>query len=95
MASFLSQFFRAGDRVIRQGGDEFVVLLPATGADEAERIRARLHGALAQFNTGSATRLRFSTGVSVAADASDWSAAITRADERLYEAKRGAGALPV
>ncbi len=95
MASFLSQFFRAGDRVIRQGGDEFVVLLPATGADEAERVRARLNGALAQFNTGSATALRFSTGVSVAADASDWSAAITRADERLYEAKREAGALPV
>lgn len=44
IASFLSQFFRVGDRVIRQGGDEFVVLLPATGADEAERIRARLNG---------------------------------------------------
>lgn len=96
MAKFLTQFFRAGDRVIRQGGDEFVVLLPSTGADEAERIRARLGAALAQFNgTGGTRPLRFSTGVSVAADAGDWAAAITRADERLYDAKREAGVIPV
>ena len=95
MAAFLSQFFRAGDRVIRQGGDEFVVLLPSTGADEAERIRARLGAALAQLNADRGTPLRFSTGVSVAADAGDWTSALTRADQRLYEAKRQAGALPV
>lgn len=95
MAAFLTQFFRAGDRVIRQGGDEFLVLLPSTGAEEAERIRARLGGALDQFNGTSQTPLRFSTGVSVAADANDWAAAIKRADERLYEAKREAGAIPV
>ena len=94
MAAFLTQFFRAGDRVIRQGGDEFVVLLPMTGADEAERIRGRLPVALAQFNQGRAHAVRFSTGVSVAADASDWSGAIKRADERLYEAKRESGAVP-
>jgi diguanylate cyclase (GGDEF)-like protein/PAS domain S-box-containing protein len=95
MAAFLTQFFRAGDRVIRQGGDEFVVLLPSTGADEAERIRGRMWAALDQFNSTSAVPLRFSTGVSVAADAGDWAAAIKRADERLYEAKREAGAIPV
>ncbi len=94
MAAFLTQFFRAGDRVIRQGGDEFVVLLPMTSADEAERIRRRLPVALAQFNQGRAHAVRFSTGVSVAAEALDWSAAIKRADERLYEAKRESGAVP-
>lgn len=95
MAAFLTQFFRAGDRVIRQGGDEFVVLLPSTGAEEAERIRGRLWAALDQFNSTSAVPLRFSAGVSVAADAGDWGGAIKRADERLYEAKREAGAIPV
>ena len=95
MAVFLTQFFRAGDRVIRQGGDEFVVLLPATTAEEAERVRARLGAALAQFNAGSVCPLRFSTGVAVAADAGDWAAAIKRADERLYESKGQAGAIPV
>lgn len=95
MAAFLTQFFRAGDRVIRQGGDEFVVLLPATGVDEAERIRSRLPAALAQFNGTRTTALRFSTGVAVATDAGDWTAAVKRADERLYDRKREVGALPV
>lgn len=94
MAAFLTQFFRAGDRVIRQGGDEFLVLLPATGADEAESIRARMTGALAQFNAERRAPLRFSTGVAVAAAAGDWSGAVKRADERLYDAKRSAGAIP-
>lgn len=94
MASFLTRFVRAGDRVVRQGGDEFIVLLPATTADEAERIRGRLAGALAQFNAGRPQPLRFSTGVSVAADATDWAPALKRADDRLYEAKRDAGAVP-
>jgi diguanylate cyclase (GGDEF)-like protein/PAS domain S-box-containing protein len=90
MAAFLAQFFRAGDRVVRAGGDEFLVLLPATGAEEAERIRARLSGALAQFNTERNLALRFSTGVSVIADAADWAPGMKRADERLYDAKREA-----
>lgn len=94
MAAFLTHFVRAGDRVVRQGGDEFIVLLPSTTADEAERIRARLAGALAQFNGGRTLPLRFSTGVSVAADAADWAPALKRADDRLYEAKRDAGAVP-
>jgi len=34
----------------------------------------------------------FSTGVSVVAEASDWAAGMKRADERLYDAKREAGA---
>ncbi|MFN7978380.1 MAG: diguanylate cyclase [Vicinamibacterales bacterium] len=94
MAEFLTQFFRAGDRVVRQGGDEFIVLLPMTTADEAEGIRGRLPSALAQFNEDRTPALRFSVGVSVAADAADWAAAIKRADERLYDAKRDAGAVP-
>ena len=90
MAIFLAQFFRAGDRVVRVGGDEFLVLLPATGAEEAERIRTRLSGALAQFNAERNLVVRFSTGVSVIAEASDWAAGMKRADERLYDAKREA-----
>ncbi|MFN8644755.1 MAG: histidine kinase N-terminal 7TM domain-containing protein [Candidatus Binatia bacterium] len=93
MAEFLTHFFRAGDRVIRQGGDEFIVLLPLTTADEAERIRSRMAAALDHFNVGRPNPLRFSTGVSVAADAADWSGAINRADGRLYDAKRDAGAV--
>lgn len=78
--------------VVRVGGDQFLVLLPATGAEEAERIRARLTGALARFNTERSLALRFPTGVSVIAEASDWAAGMKRVDERLYDAKREASA---
>ena len=71
-------------------GDEFLVLLPATGAEEAERIPARLSGALAQFNAERNLVLRFSTGVSVITEANNWAAGMKRADERLYVAKREA-----
>lgn len=94
MARFLQQFFRAGDRVIRLGGDEFLVLLPDTDAEEAERIRARLPAALPPFNAEHGLNLRFSTGVSVIAGPADWAAGMTRADERLYDAKRDAVAAP-
>lgn len=78
--------------MVRVGGDQFLVLLPATGAEEAERIRARLTGALARFNTERSPALRFPTGVIVIAEASDWAAGMKRADERLYDAKREASA---
>ncbi|NLT53104.1 MAG: GGDEF domain-containing protein [Actinomycetales bacterium] len=43
----LSGQLRAGDRLLRYGGDEFVVLLPATGDQEARRVAARMSQAVA------------------------------------------------
>ncbi|MFN8092964.1 MAG: diguanylate cyclase [Vicinamibacteria bacterium] len=92
MAAFLTRFFRAGDRVFRMGGDEFLVLLPATSADEADRVLERLPDALARFDAAAARALRFSSGAAVAVDAATWATALALADERLYEAKRSRGA---
>ncbi|MBO1750517.1 GGDEF domain-containing protein [Actinotalea sp. BY-33] len=70
---------RAGDVLGRWGGDEFAVLLPATGEEEARRVVARLAGA--------DQRCSWSAGVAAgAADSLDeW---ISRADDALYRAKR-------
>lgn len=86
-AQFLKQFFRAGDRVFRLGGDEFLVLLPTTSAAEAERIRQRMDDALRRHNECAAHALRFSTGVAVAEDPASWDASLALADQRLYDAK--------
>ncbi len=42
IASRLAAAVRPGDTVVRLGGDEFALLLPSTGADEAEQTARRL-----------------------------------------------------
>jgi diguanylate cyclase (GGDEF)-like protein len=70
---------RAGDILARHGGDEFVLLLPATSEREAEVVLTRLHGA--------AELVGWSIGISEWRRGEELSAVLARADTRLYEAK--------
>jgi diguanylate cyclase (GGDEF)-like protein len=88
MAVFLRQFFRAGDRIFRVGGDEFSVLLPSTDATEAEAICTRLGIGLKTFNAKRAMPLQFSAGWAVIERGEMWEGGIRQADERLYSDKR-------
>ena len=47
VAHALGGALRAGDTLVRHGGDEFCVIAPETGAREADSLGARLHVALA------------------------------------------------
>jgi diguanylate cyclase (GGDEF)-like protein/PAS domain S-box-containing protein len=87
MARFLQQFFRAGDRICRTGGDEFVVLLPRTSEDEAATITLRLRHVLEGFNMGRDLRLVFSLGHATVAAPEGWDDAVRLADTRLYADK--------
>jgi diguanylate cyclase (GGDEF)-like protein len=91
-AAVLQNAVRAVDRVGRFGGEEFVVLLPATGlaqaAEMAEALRARL-AELGVPREGEALALSASFGVA------EWkgpdeepSRLLMRADKALYRAKR-------
>ena len=51
-AEILTQECRKGDLIARIGGDEFVILLPRTGTEEAERVIKRIKRALAAEQLG-------------------------------------------
>lgn len=72
---------RPRDAVFRYGGDEFLLLLPATSEDDALALMARLH------RTSAAS---WSYGVGLVDAADDLDAAVGRADRRMYLHKAGA-----
>jgi len=90
VAASLKANTRYGDLIARYGGDEFVLLLPDTGEEEARRIAARLYDGVAALRwTTPHAVLRASTsiGIATADAASDVAACVEAADKRLYRAK--------
>lgn len=92
VAQRISKDLRADDRVGRIGGEEFLVVLPATALADAERTAERLRGIVESARLdGAAEDARFSASFGVveltAAD-SDSESLLKRADDALYRAKR-------
>jgi diguanylate cyclase (GGDEF)-like protein len=88
----LEQCIRAGDTIIRMGGDEFAIVQPGIkGAEQAERLAERLVQAGAEpFQIdGHSLTIGISVGCAVfPRDASTVSGLVEKADLALYEAKR-------
>ena len=94
VAAVLREELRETDFGARYGGDEFVILLPHTGAEEgrifAERACARLHETVLELG-GRHVPLGASFGVACASggEEEDGAEALVRAaDDALYAAKR-------
>lgn len=90
-ADLLLSHMRAGHWVGRMGGEEFVVILPRTGAAEARRIGERFQALLRATHLPVSETLDLqvtaSIGVATRRPAEGLSALIARADEELYRAK--------
>jgi diguanylate cyclase (GGDEF)-like protein len=95
VASVLVNESRAGDRVYRYGGEEFVVLLPGSNLDGAamalERFRCRVENERIPHDKSAFGVLTISGGVApvVAAGEHGSDETIGAADRALYEAKSG------
>jgi diguanylate cyclase len=82
---------RITDQVARLGGEEFLIMMPNTGRDEAARIITRLQRALTKkyfLDQNEQVLITFSAGVAERMPGEAQDAAIARADAAMYEAKR-------
>jgi diguanylate cyclase len=91
LAAVVSKTLRPTDLVARYGGEEFVVLLPQTPVDEGQRILTRLQRSLSGglfMHENKQVFVTFSAGVTPYRPGETIEAALERADQALYEAKR-------
>ena len=92
VADAMARVLREGDLLGRLGGEEFTVLLPDTGIEEAGRIARELHAAVARIAfvaDGRPVPLRVSVGVSAREKPEhELELLLKRADQAMYEAKR-------
>jgi len=92
IAEVCEQSLRPTDVIGRFGGEEFVVALPQTKADEAKIVAERLKqnvAALPLTDEMQDLRLTVTIGIAVAKSGDDdLDALITRADNMLYQGKR-------
>lgn len=81
---------RASGTVGRVGGEEFMLLLPACGSDQAEHIIEQLHVQVRQARplpTQADCSYTFSAGIAHARAGESLEAVFRRADHALYQAK--------
>ena len=89
LAEIMRENARKIDVLCRSGGEEFLILLPDTTLDVARQVAERLRQHVAQYEIKDVGHITLSLGVAHCSSGSaDLNAAIKRADEALYQAKR-------
>jgi len=91
LAGVLRQTVRPSDAVARFGGEEFVLLLPATDQEEAVQVMTRVQRTLTRkffLHNNERVLITFSAGVAVRQPGEERDALIARADAAMYQAKQ-------
>lgn len=86
-AERLREAVRTSDLACRVGGDEFGVILPEAGLDDARLLVARIQQAVTAQPISRAGRVRVSAGAAELQPNDDASSLFERADRALYDSK--------
>ncbi len=82
---------RSMDTAYRYGGEEFAIILPETGIDEAcvvgTRIKENINDLIFEPEPGKKRSIKISIGATEIVDGEDYTAFIKRADKALYKSK--------
>lgn len=90
-AAVFRKRLREADAVARWGGEEFLIMLPGTGAERAGRIAEELRAAIAEQLTtfcGRRVELSMTFGVAQLVPGDPFEQTLTHADEALYHGKQ-------
>lgn len=90
VSRLIRESVRTVDLIVRYGGDEFLVVLQQTGAEQAEAVAQRLQDRVQAWNQSQPAgrpTLRLDIGVDTAIE-SQWAGLLERADVRMYASKR-------
>ena len=90
IAATLKDSIRGSDAVVRYGGDEFLILLADTTAEGAQKVVARAHGKLDEWNDANhleGFRVTLSIGVEEWRDGQTLDEVLDGADQKMYERK--------
>ena len=91
-SQIIKSCLRANDTAYRYGGEEFTVILPETGGEEAgtvaQRIRAALEAERFSPLKGKAVKITISIGVTEYQFKEELSSFIQRADKAMYRSKQ-------
>jgi diguanylate cyclase (GGDEF)-like protein len=78
---------RSVDSLARWGGEEFMIVLPDTELESAERLADRIKEKIEKYNFDTIGSLTVSFGVAQLKDSDEEDTLIKRADDALYRAK--------
>ncbi len=85
--SAVRQVLRASDKLVRWGGEEFLIICPATTAAQASIMAEKLRSALADYQWPCNEHITASFGIAARVQNEDIGTTIKRADTALYRAK--------
>ncbi|MDR3461820.1 MAG: GGDEF domain-containing protein [Beijerinckiaceae bacterium] len=89
MSRLMDRCFRDTDYLFRFGGEEFVIVLPGAGVQEAESAFERFRAAVEDYAFPQVGRVTISLGFTAIRREDTGSNAFGRADQALYVAKQG------